>query len=107
MNKHTPGPWEFTVNAHPNAEGYVFCSIWARGMNDSDCNVARTFQPSAVSHAQVLANAHLISAAPEMLEALKHAERVMDHAIATFGMPEEHAKPIRAAIARATGGADE
>lgn len=73
-SKHTPGPWvarqEFAnrwrIEASPNGPGYVPISVGLActtvlevGCNDRD----------------TAANAHLMAAAPELLEALKSAER--------------------------------
>ncbi len=72
-SKHTPGPW--VVHDHPTdpyqyghhvttADGLTVCSV--------------TYQlpvstPHGVEEATRVANAHLIAAAPEMLEALRAA----------------------------------
>ena len=67
-SKHTPGPWacisggrsgEFTV--YLPSDGMVICS---RNQYDD-------------KHAEFLANARLIAAAPEMLAALKIAQQFM------------------------------
>lgn len=67
MSKHTPGPWE----AGPNPRGicsneYVVrpAGEFPHGAWVADCGMGDD---------ESIANAHLIAAAPEMLEALKSA----------------------------------
>jgi hypothetical protein len=57
--KHTPGPWEAD-----NGEGYSIWSIYGR-----TSLIAQAIGDSAETDA----NAHLIAAAPELLDALKEA----------------------------------
>lgn len=95
--KHTPGPW--TVNPHFNhgAEVRSLASVaW--------CSVASTHGASGsqvIDVAEARANARLIAAAPDLLEALEaaHGYLVMmgtDHA--------DHIRGVcRAAIAKAKG----
>ena len=85
MNKHTPGPWE----AKPSvvlSENVVFWSVFS---GDSflfpHCNEA---------------DAHLMAAAPEMLEALKMLEAVD---FGAGGSVERGARMARIAIAKARG----
>lgn len=86
MSKHTPGPWAYA---------------WAGG-------IALVFQKGEATIAssipydddneipQVEANARLIAAVPDLLEALKGVLRVADRATVEFDA-------ARAAIAKATG----
>jgi len=99
MSAHTPARW------YALAEGVTDAAIGYRAIIDSDgytvCN------PSPMGEA----NARLIAAAPDLLEALLNAlpyvEDVLDNPeqLACFkaGTVERHAKAIRAAIAKATG----
>lgn len=94
-SKHTPGPW-ITLG----------CNLWgARSQL-----VARwgTFRFSDGSKAQPVtpteADAQLIAAAPEMLDALEAAEWSMRHLIRRLGDKEENnenLRNVRAAIAKA------
>lgn len=59
MSKHTPGPWK--------ADGDRIFSDRQRTEYKSSTTIAVTWDYTAES----LANAHLIAAAPEMLEALE------------------------------------
>ena len=88
MSRHTPGPWAIYVNAPSDIvirkmskDGYELCSI------------------ARVSSGY--ANARLIAAAPELLEAL---QSVLDNCLDSEGLCAAHAK-ARAAIAKAKGGA--
>ena len=84
MSAHTPGPW--TTYNHSECcrvyAGHHFICIVDKHDNETDNNV-------------VLANAHLIAAAPELLAALQHLMRY------DFG-DSEGAIKARAAIAKAT-----
>ena len=64
MNKHTPRPWGFDP---PDDDAPPV--IWAFGIR-----IARL---SAMSPEEMLANARLIAAAPELLAALKSAYALM------------------------------
>ena len=83
---HTPGPWqakEFTRHAQTtviSADGIVIAETTGFGRLADDC----------------IADARLIAAAPELLEALKCVVRVADRATDEFDA-------ARAAIAKATG----
>lgn len=98
--KHTPGPWKVypdfpttvCVNLREDAEKPEFYN-W------------ETIHESACSDSESKANARLIAATPEMLEALQIAMQRLDS-------PEFRAKHpsvelhMRKAIAKATGGAE-
>lgn len=58
MSKHTPGPWDITIGN--DITGYPF--FYANGMSRS------------IGSEELAANAKLIAAPPELLEALKMAE---------------------------------
>jgi hypothetical protein len=66
MSKHTPGPWNFQGN------GYG----WRNGEYQSDGNAANGYCPFCAhgeSASECVANARLIAAAPELLEACEAA----------------------------------
>ena len=94
--KHTQGPWYVEEQLYKSSSYYI------RG---SDKNGQRlTWGSGAVAHIPrstvrpSLANARLIAAAPDLLEALKYARR--------FLRPADHDTAfIDAAIAKATGAA--
>ncbi len=92
--KHTPGPWtfghwgnDFWVGTEPSGlTGKVARVIWQMGERVEEGRE----------------NARLISAAPEMLEALKIADAVLSGAHMNMKIVE---KKIKAAIAKAEDGA--
>jgi hypothetical protein len=95
--KHTPGPWHWRLsdNATPHIE-HGDCLPDEIGMLKNRVCV----MPSEIMHDyNSLANARLIAAAPEMLEALK---MVLDDPDALDGRPRT-AKIVYAAIAKAEG----
>jgi hypothetical protein len=97
--KHTPGPWEFVPAG--NTPVVQQAGIFPHGFI---CNVASL---------NFVADARLIAAAPDMLEALKKAEQFIRNGIELgyIRMPEAdtldtaHDTPpmVRAAIAKAEG----
>ncbi|ANA73641.1 hypothetical protein [Pseudomonas aeruginosa] len=62
MRKHTPGPWEYSPVRGSIALLHIYCAD-----NKGPFHVER-------SDAETDANAKLIAAAPELLEALQHIE---------------------------------
>ena len=94
--KHTPGPWKL------NTDGDT-------GMNDSGCildsighvivtDIYGTFKNGRTT-GEAEANARLIAAAPEMLEALYQALARLEAA----GLEDTTTDIIKTAIAKATG----
>ena len=61
--KHTPGPWEVK---------YEFNVMDRKGRNIAACGGFMTNVDSDNVHAEKIANARLVSAAPEMYEALEN-----------------------------------
>lgn len=109
MSKHTPGPWKVFENPEglpvvestgPHADAVAHIR-WARREADG---------------AEVDANARLIAAAPDLLEALRLAIQFVEKpklVDALRDLPDGWAEPVsrdatlqaaRAAIAKATGG---
>lgn len=94
MAKHTPGPWAHHNTPTPfiyvNAGGLPICQIY-------------TSTAHGQSMGEQFANAHLIAAAPELLEAL----REIFHDVKQGAIPnddDEWWKKASTAIAKATGG---
>ncbi len=90
MSKHTPGPW-----AMPDSEQGRISKVGVNGGWDgmiatADCG------DYARSRSEGFANARLIAAAPDLLEALKDAVRDSES-------PGQWLDEARAAIAKATG----
>ena len=102
--KHTPGPWHNGQGPHNRSREIFGPSGWLI----ADC---RTNQRSIKEEE---ANARLIAAAPEMLEALLEALKVVEIASRycpksikntdRFSLLNIEANSIRAAIAKAEGG---
>jgi hypothetical protein len=71
MKSHyTPGPW----NPHRSVSGFVI--VYSDGENRS--HVARLFDSALCEeHGSIEANAHLISAAPDLLSALERLTHPM------------------------------
>ena len=96
--QHTPGPWGWYWR---NEDGKANCGVFwqeRKGMAYSVCRA-----PSYETQEQWEANAHLIAAAPELLEAL--VALMPDAEANDFGGPDTGARlaAARAAIAKATG----
>ena len=89
MSKHTPGPWAANKPTQSNgrAEVYAGPMLVAQAFN---------WMLDAEGDEQCWADARLIAAAPELLEALKLA-------LSIIGFGKEH-DAISAAIAKAEGG---
>ena len=87
--KHTPGPWQWTQHFDPTI------SIYKDGFGQ----IARLYDSSAGTGK---ANARLIAAAPDLLDALY---LVRDYIATMKGNGHEYSMSIDAAIAKATGGA--
>jgi hypothetical protein len=95
MSKPTPGPWRIWKSRHSNT-----VNISRAGTHDFVCEVGLSSEP------HVNADARLISAAPDLLEALTAAFIAMgrDGANASMAHPQRAAwESARAAIAKATG----
>jgi hypothetical protein len=88
--KHTPGPWFNVADSYihadyPNKNGQHIATVWANG-----------------GEKETVANAHLIAAAPELLEALLYFVLHGKDVVAYVASPEAYEK-MTAAIAKATG----
>lgn len=110
MSKHTPGPW---LVVWGSSEPHIGASII--GDLPNDYTVAELLNHLPVKH-QCEANAYLISAAPDMLEALRAIDTFWSEdrpsgpeTKARSGFAELHEttravwRQIRAAIAKAEG----
>lgn len=94
---HTPGPWTTQATEH----GITVYSTAGRDVADvlSD------------GGSEAIADARLIAAAPELLEALRRAEAAIKYAVAAANSEADYVRiceiqdAVSAAIAKATGGA--
>ena len=95
--QHTPGPWIWGDN---------FNGLYGAGPNNEVLNYASYEGMWLGYHKAQHANARLIAAAPDLLEALKacipHLERD-DHHTDALSRERPHYAAARAAIAKATG----
>lgn len=109
MSKHTPGPWR--ANAKPMGNPYGVITEHGENENWSICNDGGRFIAAIKMQPEEEANARLIAAAPEMLEALESALNVEGAARAgsQFIPAYEgldtgyHFEKVRAAIRKAKG----
>jgi hypothetical protein len=99
-SKHTPGPWD--VARYSNYEGF---SIWAPG---AGC-IAERWSPSEDRDTPFEANARLIAAAPELLEACRAmltASEIHGAVVGLFEKPA-HASGTALASEDSDGGSDD
>lgn len=100
MSKHTPGPWVHRTRLDHGANigtetGYAVCDM--------------AYDYSSLPREELKADARLICAAPELLEALKAIKPFIPKTSASEGGAAKHsenvraADMVRAAIAKATG----
>lgn len=100
-NKHTPGPWEVCDAKRP--DGFHIRSNARHWSIAAAYHMAGCSDPSLdISEGEAAANARLIAAAPELLEALEVAEDVLSSIDGDSVHPCTLHK-IRAAIAKARG----
>lgn len=96
-SKHTPGPWTYQENSD------AYTHIVRGPTNSLICQLAQSM------HVEIEANARLIAAAPEMLEALVNADKLLRSLgfIAEADIPKAGSlgNQISTAIAKATGAA--
>ena len=105
VGKHTPGPWRWQ-KCMLTKEITVTGNNYLGGL---DNRVSKLYPAARVPEDQALANACLIAAAPEMLEALKAARIAVKccftHVKSETGRlsAERDLEMVDAAIAKATG----
>ena len=105
MSKHTPGPW--TASRDEMRKRYMD-ALYVHMEETQICEV--TISVRGPTEEQT-ANAHLIAAAPDMLEALKNAQHAMRNTnvpthqgmIPAFAYDHPMMASIRDAIAKAEG----
>jgi len=95
MTQHTPGPWyrdpyaENDIVSGTPEDGASICTMWEDGYKDE---------------AQPRANANLITAAPDLLEALEDLVTLVDFIADEYDLSRmSETKAARAAIAKAKG----
>ena len=89
MSKHTPGPWVAKGPSVETEDGGLIAAV-----------LDPTERGTTVPDPYVVANAHLIAAAPDLLEALKKALNVLVSEPANITY-RAHREIVEAAIAKA------
>lgn len=82
VSAHTPGPWKVVGESSDHECGYGVSSVGTR--DEGVFRICNT-DMDELEMPEQLANARLIAAAPDMLEALKAARAVMK---ATYNLPQ-------------------
>lgn len=99
----TPGPWKMQRAKEPDNVGGFDCAIYA-GASDNAIIVAEAYEVVDYGiRTNVLANARLISAAPELYEALQFCLQWIEDDEAAHGRAFGAGNMARAAIAKADG----
>lgn len=93
--RHTPGPWAYIDATQVAAMGFAPKCVIKAGDKQIASFSWHTDSPWFPTKAESQANARLIAAAPDLLEALKDVLRIADRATTEFDA-------ARAAIAKAT-----
>lgn len=99
MAKRTPGPWEPFIDIEKGSLpgiDYPNGSIILYGQPGESCGI------HGATHAERIANAHLIAAAPDMLDALKYFLNAFEN----DEVDSDTARKARKAIEKATGESD-
>lgn len=103
MRDATKGPW-YSVGRAEEKDDFFVCFV-ASSCPDKDYEIPPA-QARGETEKQVLANANLIAAAPDLLYALEQARAALPDAWFAVGcnVPREVIDLINAAISKATGG---
>lgn len=103
---HTPGPWETKRAATP--EAFPQFGVYAENGNGHD--LAHVVSHGTARHAETEANARLIAAAPDLLEALQKLTDVLADVYSSEAQAKRAlcsaSKAARTAIAKAEGRAE-
>ena len=94
MHKHTPGPWKFGDNSkHFKTNPF---NVYVQGGGVHSASIANIPFKRTIPEAEARANAMLIAAAPELLEALEEIIR---------GVPDtwDGVQKAKTALAKAKG----
>jgi hypothetical protein len=104
LTKHTPGPWNLVPADEDVKLGSAFClDLSAIGWG-SFARVVIRFNDESEPSKEGLANARLIAAAPDLLEALRYYASPEAWTVNQVeGADGDYGAKARAAIAKATG----
>lgn len=107
QSKHTPGPWMYqgAMNCDKIKVGTCDRDICLQGLKDSICVLQMPGGYNGIKqHSETVANARLIAAAPEMLEALEECLGALTGGLdGKWSMDIDPAEEARKAIAKAKG----
>lgn len=102
--QHTPGPWHVLIEQSGQDGDFITRTIVSSDIKQNLSEVAIATTGSFDDETEA-ANARLIAAAPEMLEALEEAKRIIEHHlndwIITTTEQEKTLKKIEALVAKA------
>ncbi len=104
MSAHTPGPW--TINTAGGAkagEPFQITEIYVYAPNTQDDTAICADVIDPVTQEPSFANALLIAAAPDMLQALRRAVLALAFAAETSPAMRDDYNAVSAAISKATG----
>ena len=102
QSKYTPGPWEFT--GRQSNYDKVTGRVQAEQTKTEICSLNGLDFPVPEAREQARANAHLIAAAPEMLETAENIIDDLERFCRTQGSgPDKRLEALKKAIAKAKG----
>lgn len=102
QSSFTPGPWRVFEHS------WCDTSIGAPGTSNAICRLDinhATEESQEADEAQMAANARLIAAAPELLEALQRLSAQCERLRMAWQLESDAERTARAVIAKTTGGA--
>jgi len=103
MSEHTPGPWRIgSLASYDGYTGQPFRNVWA-GQDEAATVVARAIRSEGAMTNDVDADATLIAAAPDLLEALEEVVKDALGYVERTGQSIFWLENARAAIAKAKG----
>jgi len=104
MSKHTPGPWTFSTSSDGWSYSIYIAQADGAPYTPNYSDVAYITQTCTGERQQVQeANARLIAAAPDMLDALRRAVLALAFASETSAAMHDDYEAVSRAIAKATG----
>lgn len=103
QTKHTPGPWTFKL--HDGWNSLTYAIYQDKGKESGYCVAEKKWSSiNNIQMEELKANARLIAAAPELLEACKDAiEFIKDGYVETFPEVKQLLNKLEQAIAKAEG----